>query len=86
MHTVRDKNEYHRQTSERMDRDFTTPDWSMRQKLALACRMLAMDGHDSRLAGQLSARAEKSARITRCASGWLWRRRPRTTCCSLTTT
>ena len=59
MHTVRDKSEYHRQTSERMDRHFVVPDWSVRQKLALACRMLAMDGHDSGLAGQLSARANR---------------------------
>src|SRR5437868_13813777 len=57
MHTVRDKSEYHRQTGERMDRHFVVPDRSVRQKLALACRMLAMDGHDSGLAGQLSARA-----------------------------
>jgi class II aldolase/adducin N-terminal domain-containing protein len=59
MHTVRDKSEYHRQTSERMERHFVVPDWSVRQKLALACRMLAMDGHDSGLAGQLSARANR---------------------------
>ena len=58
MQTVRDKDEYHRQTSERMDRHFVVPAWSARQKLALACRMLAADGHDSGLAGQLSARAE----------------------------
>jgi L-fuculose-phosphate aldolase len=35
------------------------PDWSARQKLVLACRMLAADGHDSGLAGQLSARGDK---------------------------
>ena len=59
MQTVRDKSEYHRQTTERMDRHFVVPDWSVRQKLALACRMLAADGHDSGLAGQLSARADR---------------------------
>lgn len=59
MAIVRDKNEYHRQTGERMARHFTVPEWSHRQKLALACRMLAADGHDSGLAGQLSARAEQ---------------------------
>jgi L-fuculose-phosphate aldolase len=42
-----------------MARHFVVPDWSARQKLALACRMLAADGHDSGLAGQLSARGEK---------------------------
>jgi L-fuculose-phosphate aldolase len=59
MHTVRDKGDYHRQTAERMQRHFAVPEWSARQKLALACRMLAAEGHDSGLAGQLSARAEK---------------------------
>src|SRR6185437_16806553 len=55
---VRDKSEYHRQTSERMERHFVVPDWSVREKLALAGRMLAAEGHGSGLAGQLSARAE----------------------------
>ncbi|MBV9587662.1 MAG: aldolase [Alphaproteobacteria bacterium] len=59
MQTVRDKSDYHRQTSERMERHFAVPDWSAREKLTLACRMLAADGHDSGLAGQLSSRAEK---------------------------
>jgi L-fuculose-phosphate aldolase len=59
MKIVRDKRDYHRQTAERMERHFTVPDWSARQKLALAGRMLAMEGHDSGLAGQLTARAEK---------------------------
>lgn len=58
MQTIRDKSEYHRQTRERMERHFAIPDWSPRQKLALASRMLAAEGHDSGLAGQLSARAE----------------------------
>jgi len=60
MQTVRDKSEYHRQTSERMEQHFLVPNWSVREKLALACRMLAAEGHDSGLAGQLTARAEKS--------------------------
>jgi L-fuculose-phosphate aldolase len=59
MEIVRDKAEYHRQTSERMERHFVVPDWSVREKLALACRMLAADGHDSGLAGQLTARASR---------------------------
>jgi L-fuculose-phosphate aldolase len=59
MQTLRDKNEYHRQTSERMERHFVVPDWSAREKLTLACRMLAAEGHDSGLAGQLSARAHR---------------------------
>ena len=59
MQIVRDKDEYHKQTTERMERHFVVPNWSIRQKLALACRMLSADGHDSGLAGQLSARADK---------------------------
>lgn len=34
------------------------PDWSARQKLALACRILAREGHESGLAGQLTLRGE----------------------------
>ena len=59
MQTVRDRSEYRRQTSERMEQHFLVPNWSVREKLALACRMLAAEGHDSGLAGQLTARAEK---------------------------
>ena len=56
---VRDKSAYHQQTDDRMNRHFEVPDWSMRQKLALACRILAMEGHDSGLAGQLTARGPR---------------------------
>src|SRR5215472_12396142 len=56
---IRDKAAYHRQTDERLDRHFDSPDWTPRQKLALACRILAMEGHDSALAGQLTARGPK---------------------------
>ena len=59
---VREKVEYHQQTSQRMDKHFVVPEWSVRQKLALACRILAADGHDSGLAGQLSARADAPGR------------------------
>jgi L-fuculose-phosphate aldolase len=53
---VRDKAAYHDQTTERMNRHFVVPEWSDRQKVALAARILAADGHDSGLAGQLTAR------------------------------
>src|SRR6185312_5053076 len=46
-------------TYERMERHFTMPAWSARQKLALAGRILAAEGHDSGIAGQLSARADR---------------------------
>src|SRR5262245_47056327 len=35
------------------------PEWSVKQKLALTCQMLAAEGHESGLAGQISARAEQ---------------------------
>lgn len=57
--TIRDKADYHKQTTERMNKHFVVPEWNPRQKLALAARMLAADGHDSGLAGQLTARGIK---------------------------
>jgi L-fuculose-phosphate aldolase len=56
---VRDKEDYHRQTTERMNKHFVVPEWSVRQKLALTCRILASEGHDSGLAGQVTARGPK---------------------------
>lgn len=44
-------------TAHEMRRWLKLPDWSARQKLALACRILARDGHVSGLAGQLTMRA-----------------------------
>jgi L-fuculose-phosphate aldolase len=55
----RPKQEYHEQTTQRMERHLATPQWDVRQKLALACRILAGEGHESGLAGQLTARGEK---------------------------
>ena len=54
--TVREKTAYHQQTTERMSKFLDQPAWSIRQKLALACRILAAEGHDSGIAGQASAR------------------------------
>ena len=56
---VRDKAAYYEQTDERLNRHFEAPDWSAKQKIALACRVLAMEGHDSGLAGQVTARGPK---------------------------
>ena len=55
---TRDKDTYHRQTTERMNQHFISPAWSSRQKLALTCRMLAAEGHDSGLAGQATTRGD----------------------------
>ena len=56
---TREKDFYHRQTTERMDRHLLSPQWKLREKVALACRILAMQGHESALAGQLTARADE---------------------------
>jgi L-fuculose-phosphate aldolase len=56
---VRDKETYHQQTTERMNKHFELPKWSVKQRLALTCRILAAEGHDSGLAGQATARGER---------------------------
>ena len=56
---VRPKSEYHRITSERMNKFLRTPTWTLREKLALTCRILAGEGHESALAGQITGRGEK---------------------------
>jgi hypothetical protein len=40
----------------RTSRQFLLPPWSLRQKIALTCRILAAEGHESALAGQITAR------------------------------
>jgi L-fuculose-phosphate aldolase len=42
----------------RMQESFVIPTWSQREKLALTCRILFSQGHDSGLAGQVTARAD----------------------------
>lgn len=41
-----------------MDVHLAKPDWSVPQKLALSARMLAVEGHGSGLAGQITARGD----------------------------
>jgi L-fuculose-phosphate aldolase len=55
----RPKEAYHQQTTERMDKHLPTPEWSTRQKVALTCRILAGEGHESALAGQITARGPR---------------------------
>lgn len=55
----RPKEEYHRRTSENMDRHLCVPEWDIRQKVALTCRILAQEGHESAIAGQITARGDK---------------------------
>ncbi len=45
-----------------MLRQFETPEWSLRERLALTCRILFDGGHDSGLAGQITARAPEPNR------------------------
>ena len=56
---ARDKSFYHEQTAERMRKHLLTPQWPLRQKIALACRILASERHESALAGQITARADQ---------------------------
>ena len=53
---IRDKAEYHARTTDEMQRHLTLPPWSLRQKIALTCRIVAAEGHESALAGQITAR------------------------------
>jgi L-fuculose-phosphate aldolase len=41
---VRDKAEYHSRTTEQMEHHLAVPPWSLRQKIALTCRILAVEG------------------------------------------
>ncbi|MEA3152958.1 MAG: L-fuculose-phosphate aldolase, partial [Betaproteobacteria bacterium] len=55
MAIVRPKEAYHERTTQEMNEHLRTPEWSLRQKIALSCRMLADEGHESALAGQITA-------------------------------
>jgi L-fuculose-phosphate aldolase len=56
---VRPKADYHAQTSAQMEQHLALPPWSLRQKMALTCRILAAEGHESALAGQITVRGER---------------------------
>jgi L-fuculose-phosphate aldolase len=59
---IRDKQYFLERVSREMDEDIEIPAWDAPQQLALAARILAAEGHESGLAGQLTARAEKPGR------------------------
>lgn len=59
MAIVRAKEEYHEKTSRQMEKHLPSPMWSLKQKMALTCRILADEGHESALAGQITARADE---------------------------
>ena len=56
---VRPKTDYHARTSAQMEQHLALPPWSLRQKMALTCRILAAEGHESALAGQITVRGER---------------------------
>src|SRR5437764_3337018 len=56
---VRGKAEYTEKSAADMNRHLDAAEWSARQKLALACRILAAEEHGSALAGQLTTRGDK---------------------------
>ena len=49
---------FDQRVAQEMSKHLHTPAWSAKQKLALTCQMLAAEGHESGLAGQISMRAE----------------------------
>lgn len=55
----RPKQEYHRRTTENMEQHLPSASWDIRQNIALTCRILAAEGHESALAGQITARGKK---------------------------
>lgn len=59
MAIVRPKEAYHERTTQEMEQHLRTPEWTLRQKIALSCRILADEGHESALAGQITARGDK---------------------------
>jgi len=56
---IREKSEYHVRTTDQMERHLLVPPWSLRQKMALSCRILAGEGHESALAGQITTRGDR---------------------------
>ena len=59
MPVVREKSEYHERTTREMEQHLPTPAWSLRQKIAITCRILAEEGHESALAGQITSRGDR---------------------------
>lgn len=53
------KTELVSRAKEQMQKHLKMPAWSLRQRIALTCRILFEGGHDSGLAGQITARGEK---------------------------
>lgn len=52
---IEKKKGYYRDSAKKVTDAFSPMPWTLRQKVALACRILASNGHNSLLAGQISA-------------------------------
>lgn len=59
MAVIREKRAYHARTTREMEQHLPKPRWTPTQKIALTCRILAGEGHESALAGQITARANE---------------------------
>lgn len=57
---TRTKDDYLARIRADMDRYLPADNWTLKQKLALTCRMLAREGHASGLAGQITARGDEA--------------------------
>ncbi len=55
-----DKNQLVQHAFDQMEKHIKDADYTPRQKLALTCRILFDNGHDSGLAGQITARSDQS--------------------------
>jgi L-fuculose-phosphate aldolase len=53
------KTDFGARATAEMERHLLTPSWTVREKLALSCRMLAREEHGSALAGQITARGDR---------------------------
>ncbi len=57
--TAQPKEAYHEKMRRDMEKYVRSPDWTPAQRVALACRMLDANGHESALAGQITMRGDK---------------------------
>jgi hypothetical protein len=79
------KKAYRERAAREMKKHLLTPEWNVRQKIALSCRILADEGHESALAGQITARGEKPGTYWMLSFGLASTRHRRGTSCCATT-
>lgn len=58
------KLEFTEQTVSRLSQGLDYGNWTLNEKIALSCRMLAMQGHSRTLAGQITVRCEDNTYLT----------------------